>query len=84
MMRETLRTVLIERKYLHKEESSYIGSLMADGSKILSDHSDAYIKGKVEAKPNPVTGLNDRKYGVRENNCFQNSVDKDDVRNILA
>lgn len=69
---------------MHEEESSHRRSLMADGSKILKDYSDAYVKGKVQVKPKSITGLHDRKNGVRDIKCFQNSVDKDDVRNILA
>lgn len=57
---------------------------MADGSKLLKGHSDAYVKGKVQVKTKSVTGLNDRKDGVRDIKRFQNSIDKDDVRNILA
>lgn len=57
---------------------------MADGSKILKDYSDAYVKGKVQVKTKSITGLPDRKNGVRDVKCFQNSVDKDDIRNILA
>jgi len=56
---------------------------MAATSKILKDHSDAYVKGKVQVKTKSVTGLNDRKHCVRVIECFQISVDKDDVRNIL-
>lgn len=80
MIPETVRTVLIDQKTLHKEENSYVGGLKGNGSKILKDHTDMYFKGKAQVKTMSFTGLNDRK--DKNNQQFQNSDDKGDVRNI--
>lgn len=56
---------------------------MADGSKILNNYADAYVKHTVQVKPKSVTGLSDRKDCVRDIKHFENSV-KDDVRSSLV
>lgn len=82
-MPETLKTVLIEQKLLHREEISYVGGLRGNGSKVLRDHTEMHFKGKVQVKTKTIKGLNDTKDGVRNTQHFQNSDDKD-VRNILT
>lgn len=46
--------------------------------KILKDHTDMYLKDKVQVKTKSITGLNDTKDGIRNTQHFQNSDDKDD------
>lgn len=63
-----------------KKKVHIIEVLWQMDQKYLKDYSDAYVKGKVQVKTKSITGLHDRKNGVRDVKCFQNSVDKDDIK----
>lgn len=46
--------------------------------------TQTYFSGKVQVKTKSITGLKDTKDGARNTQHFQNSDDKDDMRNILT